>query len=125
MRAAVSDTVMSGSLPMSSATTASTIWSLLRLMFRADCRLRRSPVTTIADSSGFPVPAIDAGDCGASAFCVGLPGLCCAVAAGLGGTGGWSCATAGDEIRRNEVSAVVERTTVASRMLHPLLTRRP
>ena len=65
IRAALSETVMSGSLPMSSATIASTIWSLLRLMFLADCSARLRPVTTIAFSL---VPAPASGLCGASAF---------------------------------------------------------
>ena len=57
---------------------------LLRLTLRADCSERRMPVTTIAFS---PVPPAAAGLCGASAFCDGVPGFCCAVAPGFGGTG--------------------------------------
>src|SRR6476661_8610831 len=111
MRAAVSETVMSGSLPMSSATTASTIWSLLRLMLRADCRERRRPVTTIVS----PVA-------GASAFCAGWAGLCCAVALGSGGTD-WSCATAGEDSAKAAASEVVDHSKVCARRIDcPLLS---
>src|SRR3954447_23238328 len=101
MRAAVSDTAMSGSLPMSAATIASTIWSLLRLTFRADCNARRMPVTTMVLSSGAA-----AGATGASAFCAGLAGFSCAVAAGLGGA---SWAAAGDAIAHTAAQAVVDQ----------------
>src|SRR5438270_181121 len=74
----------SGSMPMSEATIASTICGLLRLTLRADCSERRIPVTTIALLSE---PAAAAGLCGASAFCAGCAGLCCAVAPGFGGAG--------------------------------------
>src|SRR4029079_10863352 len=95
MRAAVSETVMSGSLPMSSATTASTIWTLLRLLFCADCNERLRPVTTISG----PV----------SAAAAGVP--CVAAASGLGGGGGGtSCANAG-VANRAAASAVVENST--------------
>jgi hypothetical protein len=107
MRAAVSETVMSGSLPMSSATTASTIWSLFRLMLRADCSERLRPVTTIAFS----------GVCGASALCAGSAGLCCAVASGFGGNGAWSCAAAGDAIAHAAAIAVVDQSKVFKRRI--------
>jgi hypothetical protein len=51
MRAAVCAVLRSGSLPMSSATTESTICSLLRRMFCADCSERRMPVTTIVSTA--------------------------------------------------------------------------
>src|SRR5437870_13015926 len=75
MRAAVSDTAISGSLPMSSATIASTTWGLLRLMLRADCSERRKPVTTIAVLSA---------------------GVSCAAGAASAGGGGVACAIAGE-----------------------------
>ena len=55
MRAAVSAVLRSGSLPMSSATTESMIWSELRRMFCDDWSERRIPVTTIALSSALAV----------------------------------------------------------------------
>src|SRR3954453_12751872 len=115
MRAAVSDTVTSGSLPMSSATMASTIWSLFFLMLRADWSDRRRPVTTIAFSS---VGAAAAGVCGASGL-VASAGFCCAVAAGSGGDAGWASAHAG--VAAKSVSnAVVDHSDEFRCIVSPL-----
>ncbi len=56
MRAAVSATEMSGSLPMSSATTESMICGAVRLMLSADFRLARMPVTTISGPASVSAP---------------------------------------------------------------------
>jgi xanthine/CO dehydrogenase XdhC/CoxF family maturation factor len=81
MRAAVSDTAMSGSLPMSSATIESTIWSELRRMLRDDRSDSLKPVTTTwfsASASAGSSCAVSpsSGGCGGSAV---VPG--CAQAA--------------------------------------------
>ncbi len=51
MRAAVSATEMSGSLPISSATTESMICGASRLIRSAEPRLARMPVTTMSLAS--------------------------------------------------------------------------
>jgi hypothetical protein len=105
MRAAVSETVMSGSLPISSATIASTIWSELRRMFWADWRLRRRPVTTI-DSSPSVGSAWASGSLGDS-----WP------------WGGSSCAAAGVEIKARTASEVDPRMADFRRIWPPLVAR--
>ena len=80
MRAAVSETAISGSLPMSEATIESICWTEFFLRFCADSRLRRRPVTTMSSPTGSSAT-----------------GVACAVA------GGWSagvavCAAAGSAV---------------------------
>jgi hypothetical protein len=83
-------------------------------MLRADWSERLRPVTTMAFSL---VPPAAAGFCGASAFCAGVAGLSCAVAAGFGSETGWSCAIAGDAAANIAVSMVVDQSTELTRRI--------
>ena len=86
MRCSASATLLSGSLPMSSATIESTIWSAFCLIEIADAMLARTPVTVTA--LRLVVSFLGAGFCvcGAawSVFALAVVSACCAhTAAGM------------------------------------------
>ena len=82
--AAVSDTAISGSLPMSSATTASITCTELRFRLRVDLSDWRMPVTTIVLLSSAAVAAVDV---------AGVPAVAAASAAAFAGGSDGSAVT--------------------------------
>ena len=122
-RASADDANVSGSLPMSSATIASTIPSELRLIACADWRLRRRPVTTISSPPSVGLSWTDG--CGAAGLAfwsdavVGLgrswpPALACVVLE--------VCAVAGATVAIAAAATDAQRRAFAFMSLSPLVS---